>query len=43
MMKEAKNLLDMTTPLLMEGYSDLKESLEGLLPLYAKIIFARCM
>lgn len=42
-MKKAKNLLDVTTSLLKEGHSDLKESLEGLSPVYAKIIFARRM
>jgi len=42
-MKKAKNLLDMTTSFLKEGHADLKESLEGLSPVYAKIIFARRM
>ncbi|MFD1067312.1 helix-turn-helix domain-containing protein [Oceanobacillus locisalsi] len=40
-MKKNKNLLDMTTSLLKEGHPDLRESLEGLSPVYAKIIFAR--
>lgn len=40
-MKKAKNLLNMTTSLLKEGHPDLKESLEGLSRVYAKIIFAR--
>ncbi|MCJ7842308.1 helix-turn-helix transcriptional regulator [Lederbergia sp. NSJ-179] len=42
-MKKNKNLLDMTTSMLKEGHSDLKASLEGLAPVYAKIIFARRM
>lgn len=42
-MKKKKDLLDMTTSLLKEGHPDLKESLEGLSPIYAKIIFARRM
>ncbi|WP_368901858.1 helix-turn-helix domain-containing protein [Oceanobacillus oncorhynchi] len=40
-MKKNKNLLDMTASLLKEGSPDLRESLEGLSPVYAKIIFAR--
>ncbi|GIO19486.1 hypothetical protein J18TS1_25860 [Oceanobacillus oncorhynchi subsp. incaldanensis] len=40
-MKKNKNLLDMTSSLLKEGHPDLRESLEGLSPVYAKIIFAR--
>jgi transcriptional regulator with XRE-family HTH domain len=42
-MERAKNLLGMTTSLIKEGHSDLKESLEGLSPVYAKVIFARRM
>ena|SRR5690625_3168659 len=33
----------MTNSMLKEGHSDLKESLEGFSPVYAKIIFARRM
>lgn len=42
-MKKSKNLLDMSTSLLKEGHPDLKGSLEGLSPVYAKIIFSRRM
>ncbi len=42
-MRKAKNLLDMTTSLLKEGHPELKASLEGLSPVYARIIFSRRM
>lgn len=40
-MKKGKNLLDMTSSLLKKGHPDLRKSLEGLSPVYAKIIFFR--
>lgn len=43
MMKIERNLLDMTTSMLKEGHPNLKESLKGLSPVYAKIIFSRRM
>ncbi|MDY0406922.1 hypothetical protein P5G51_017660 [Virgibacillus sp. 179-BFC.A HS] len=42
-MKKNKNLLNMTNSMLKEGYPELKEALEGLSPVYAKIIFPRRM
>lgn len=40
-MKRTKDLLAMTTSMLKEGHPDLKETLDGLSPVYAKIIFSR--
>lgn len=42
-MKKAKNLLGMTNSLLQKGHPELKEALNGLAPVYAKVIFARRM
>lgn len=40
-MKKKRNLLDFTTTMIKESHPDLKETLEGLSPIYARIIFAR--
>lgn len=40
-MKRTKYFLAMTTSMLKEGHSDVKETLDGLSPVYAKIIFSR--
>ncbi|MCG7334302.1 helix-turn-helix transcriptional regulator [Sporosarcina sp. ACRSM] len=39
-MKRTRDLLAMTTSMLKEGHPDLKETLNGLSPVYAKIIFS---
>lgn len=40
-MKRTRDLLGMTTSMLKKGHPDLKETLDGLSPVYAKIIFSR--
>lgn len=42
-MKKTKNLLGMTNSVLQQGHPELKEALNGLAPVYAKIIFAQRM
>ena len=40
-MKRTKDLLEMTTSMLKKEHPDLKDTLDGLSPVYAKIIFSR--